>query len=76
MAMSTNDIWIDLATFGVVKIPLARIYNEIPPGFMISVESEMQRIRDRLHAEAAEEGVSLWIKSYYGGLDISLRKFS
>jgi hypothetical protein len=74
--MNTNAIWIALATFGNVKIPLAHIYNEIPPGFMISVESEMQRIQARLHAEAIEEGVSLRIKSYFGGLDVSLRKFT
>ena len=74
--MPTNAIWIALATFGNVKIPLAHIYNEIPSGFMISIESEIQRIRAQLNAEAIEEGVSLRIKSYFGGLDVSLRKFN
>ena len=72
--MNTDNIWTALSVSGNVKIPQAHIYRQMPPGS--SIDSEIQRIHFLLHAEAAEEGVGLWIKSYYGGLDISLRKFT
>jgi hypothetical protein len=72
--MNTDTIWNALAILGNVKIPVAHIYNAMPHGS--SIDSEIQRIHFLLHAEAAEEGVSLQIKPFYGGLDIYLQKFS
>jgi hypothetical protein len=75
--MNTDAIWNALAILGNVKIPVAHIYNAMPPGSsMSSIASEILRIQDRLYAEAAEEGVSLQIKPYHGGLGIYLQKFN
>jgi len=70
--MNTDNIWIALATFGRVRIPLA--------DNMLSA-LDTQWIRNQLNSEADSEGVSLRINSIMKGdcmqgFDVSLRKFT
>jgi len=75
--MNTDNIWIALATFGRVRIPLDQLRNISTPG---SAEMGERLVRNQMNSEAVDEGVSLRINSiikddYFQGLDISLRKF-
>jgi hypothetical protein len=76
--MNTDNIWIALATFGRVKIPLDQLRNISTLG---SAEMGERLVRNQMNSEAVDEGVSLRINSimkddYFQGIDISLRKFA